>query len=242
MNIAARAGRWSAPTGRPRPSGGSRWSSRRDRRRERGGDRQAEPTGTVDRPGGAGPGDARTGRLPRTRERDRARAEPTRMRSSPRRSGGELRDGGRGLEGPAADQSIALAAVARQRRPVLEGRPLGAGGVRNEGRRRRRRRTASSRCSTRSSSLQRSAPGFTVAGVRRRERRTRGQPSTVNAGLRAAPRSCRCRSPSCPADRVRRVRRGRHAGAARVLGGARLGRAGGARQPRSSTPPTRRPR
>ena len=200
----------------------------RRRNRQHGRDGQAVELRAVGRRVGARAADDPQRRVPGPRRRGRARAEPRADRERPglpcRGRAGRRADGD-AEHGP-PDPVAARSPIPR---PGLARRSLGAGPVRHRGTLgfRDRPRAAGARCGRLASALR-------ARVHRRRGRRRECEPPTQQvdqprplAGRAAiAPDHVRA-----PADRVRRDRRGRSAGAARVLGGAGRGRPCGGREP-----------
>ena len=165
----------------------------------------------------------------RPRRRERARAVEDRRRSPTRRSAPTVADVVAHRLGAAAGAARALAARAGERRPGLEGPPLGARAVRDPRRRGQGGQEGRSRSSTPSPASRRAHAGLHRGRVRLRERDARaerhdeqGLPAgrvLVAAGdarrscssrsARSSRPGCRCCSPSRACSRRSACRRSR---------------------------------
>ena len=130
----------------------------------------------------------------------------------------------------AAGRAGAVAARARNAGQISKNRPLGARAVRDPGRRRTKPTRRCSRCSTPSGSAQQQHPGFTVAefGVRQLDARAE---QDAEQGLPAGRVLDAAGDADHPVRCVRRARGSGAAGAARLLGRSRDDRPLGAREP-----------
>ena len=231
MNVAYRAGRWSAAHWKTATFGWLAWSSRRIL--------AATSSGTVK----LSQPEQSTGRSARAqtllnesgfhepRQRDRARAERHPHSGDPAFRRGAGRPWWARLSSAGADRGFAASPLAAGNRgQISQGRARGGDRLQHEG----RPNSAADRVQpvlNAVAALQRSRAGLHGRGGRRRQRRARGVTPRSTAGLSQGREAVAADHLPSAADRLRGVRRRRPARAARVLGGARSGRTGGGREP-----------
>ncbi len=217
-NLAARAGRWSAAHWKTATFGWLLVRRRGGRRRDDRGHETADRCRELERRDGAGRADPRSRRIRQVGHRGGADPGETGRRPAGRR-GRRRRD----------DAARADGCEERQGAGAVAGRQVAARAVRPQGRRRHGRHPRPAGARRR----RRRAAGASEADrrrVRRGERQPRAQRDD-RQGLLAGGASLAAGDLRDPAARVRRLRRRRRSGAARVLGGTRVGRALEPRQP-----------